>query len=344
MAFNGRFVFNLINFAAGNAKEMQELVSLTSKSITELGQEDCLIDDDSYNSVIEACLDVTGDPLFGLHAGESLNLSAAGLIFQIAQTSKSVKEAVQYNCEFANLGCSVLPLSLEKQQGYYQIKLIPNSSWAQKSEMVLRQTADGVMAFQIKAFQALTLKLCQPISIHLPWGEEADRLEYERVLNGPVFLKQKEITMSFRNKDMEAGIITSNYDLQKVLLEYAGKKSSELKKEHGFGSQIKDVVVNLMSPVFPTIDEVAGHLNITVRTLQRRLKEEGLTFKIIIDELRQEFAKGYIQRADLSISDIAYLLGYSDLSAFTRSFKRWTGQSPANYKQQFLLKQDSASA
>ena len=87
-----------------------------------------------------------------------------------------------------------------------------------------------------------------------------------------------------------------------------------------------------MKPQFPTIEQVAANLNLSVRTLQRRLKEEGLTYKIVLDELRKQFALDYIKNKELSVKEIAYLLDYAEPSSFIRTFKRWTGKSPNVYR------------
>lgn len=73
----------------------------------------------------------------------------------------------------------------------------------------------------------------------------------------------------------------------------------------------------------------------SVRTFQRKLKEVGHSYKELIDELRKDFALSYPKNPDLSIGEVAYLLNYADGSAFNRSFKRWTGRSPREYRLKF---------
>ena len=82
---------------------------------------------------------------------------------------------------------------------------------------------------------------------------------------------------------------------------------------------------------------VARRLAVSPRTLQRRLKEEGLTYKAIIEDLRKEFAISYMQQPNLSVSEIAFLLSYADASAFIRSFKRWEGASPASWRENQIV-------
>jgi AraC-like DNA-binding protein len=82
----------------------------------------------------------------------------------------------------------------------------------------------------------------------------------------------------------------------------------------------------------PTLADVADALGMGERTLARRLAGEGAPFRRIVDELRRDLAKGYLADPELSLSQIAYLLGYSEQSAFTNAFRRWTGRPPRRFR------------
>lgn len=332
MAFNGRFVMNMAFVASNYGIDSKELISLTNLSEKELCDESCVIDDEVYNKVIEKAVELTKDPFFGLHAGENLNLAAAGLIAQITQSCETVKQALEYCCEFANLGCSALPMKLIEQNDCYKITLKPNALWEKQSPIALQHTTEGVLAFTIKEFQSLTRMKHSPIAIYLPWECKGDKDEYSRILDCPVFFNKSEIALLLRKEDVEDSVLSSDYDLLRILVSHAEQKSAKIKQQKGFASIVKQSVLKLVKPEFPSIEMVAAHLNISLRTMQRRLKEEGLTYKELTNDLRKEFAITYLDRDDLSISDIAYLLSYSELSTFTRSFKRWTGESPKEYR------------
>ena len=82
----------------------------------------------------------------------------------------------------------------------------------------------------------------------------------------------------------------------------------------------------------PQIADVAAGFNLSVRSLQRRLKAEGITFQELADEVRKEFALHYLRQPDHRIKEISHILGYNEVSAFSRSFKRWMGMSPGQYR------------
>lgn len=332
MAFNGRFVLNLIHFAGRLGASQEELTLLSGKPAQELMQETCTIESPEYNAVIEGAIAATGDPFFGLHSGENLNLSAAGLILQITQTSETVKQALELCCKFANLGCSSLPMDLKEEEGYYLLTMTPNALWQKQSPVAVRHTIEGSLSFMLRQFQTLTHARHTPLAIHVTWPAPDDTLEYRRVYGAPVKFNKKEVAILLKKSHVEAHIATSDYKLLEVLIAYAEEKSAKIKQEQGYAAMVKESIIKLIQPSFPTITQVASHLNVSQRTLQRRLKAEGYLYKQLLDELRMEFAANYLKRPDLTISDVAFLLNYSDASTFSRSFKRWAGTTPGQYR------------
>jgi AraC-like DNA-binding protein len=79
-------------------------------------------------------------------------------------------------------------------------------------------------------------------------------------------------------------------------------------------------------------EEIAQGLHLSLRTLQRKLRDEGTSYKELLDETRRELATEYIKNPHVSISEITYLLGFSEPSNFSRAFKRWTGSSPSAFR------------
>ena len=93
-------------------------------------------------------------------------------------------------------------------------------------------------------------------------------------------------------------------------------------------NQVSILVARELSNGVPTIDWVSEKLIMTKRTLQRRLTDRGIGFSEIVDDVRHNMALQYVEKSEISLTEISFLLGYSHLSAFCRSFKRWTGTTP----------------
>lgn len=332
MTFGARYINNIIQFAGQQGANKKALVELTGISETELCDEDLRLDASIYNSVLEAALAQTKDEYLGLHIGEYLNLSAAGLIVQLSQHSETVRQAIDLIVQFANLGCQALPFSLDENSDNFELVITANQFWANQSPQSVRHTIDAIMVFTIRELHSLTHRKHYPQKIQFSYPKPKSFMEYERIFKCPIAFNQPTNKLIFNKKLLSEKVVTSDYNLLKVLVQFAEEKLQKLKQKSGFSTIVEQTILNLVKPEFPTIDTVAANLNLSVRTLQRRLKTESKTYKAILDDLKYKFAMNYIKNPDLSISEIAYLLDYSEVAAFSRSFKRWTGKSPLEVK------------
>ncbi|MEL6863084.1 MAG: AraC family transcriptional regulator ligand-binding domain-containing protein [Bacteroidota bacterium] len=332
MKFRGRFITDIIQFAGQQGLPKQSLLHLTGKSWEELSQEDCFCEASIYNSLIESIYHISRNQRFGLHLGNYLSLSAAGLIVQIAQSSQTVKEALHYMVEFANLGCQAMPFRLEEASDAWKLSLHPHPLWLEQSPISVRQTMDGTMVFTIREFHSLTRQRYQPLKVHFCYKRPTYFKEYEAFFKCPIRFDQVQTAIFLDKKQVESPVRTNDIHLLRLLVQYAEEKLRKLSYKDGFGSLVRQSIINMARPQFPSIQQVAANLNISIRTLQRRLGKEGINYKTLMDGLRQQFALDYLRNEQLSIKEIAYLLDYADTSSFIRSFKRWKGLTPVEYR------------
>jgi AraC-like DNA-binding protein len=106
---------------------------------------------------------------------------------------------------------------------------------------------------------------------------------------------------------------------------------ASLTREHGLVEQVRRLIINRPGRV-PTPDSIAQDLNMSYRTLRRKLSQQGTSFKAILGEVRMGLAGEYMKNTNLSTQEIAYLLGYSEASNFHRAFKLWFDQTPGEYR------------
>lgn len=330
MSFNGRFVLGLLQFGTQYGTDFESLVSLSGKTVTDLQAEDCKIDRLAYNAVLEALIAGTGLADFGLRAGAGL--SSPGILSQLMETSSTVGEAMQHLVDFPMLACSELPLKMESSEGQTLLVLAPNPLWLKQAPLVAQQTAEGILAYLLTEYHHLTRNRHYPSKVFLMASPPADPGPYERHFSCPLFYGHHRYEMHFEQADLAAPVFSSNTQLHAILLQHARSTVAALNRERGFQEQVRQSVVRLSGRQFPTIEQVASHLNMSVRTLQRRLKEADQRFSELLEAVRHDFALAYLGDPELSVSEIAFLLGYADASAFSRSFKRWEGVSPKGWR------------
>lgn len=337
MAFNGRFILQMTHFAARRGANTEQLLQLSGQTVTELQQEQSTVSDDTYNRIAEQIITDTKDPFFGLHLGECMHLTAAGLIGQITQSAASVKQALELCCQFANLGCSALPLGLYQQPTAYQLRWQPSVSWAAQSPLAMRHTAEGMMVFTLREFQSLVRQPQAPIAVYLPWPAPSSMEEHRRIFGAPIHFNSQHIAIDLPINFVEQPIITADYELLRILVAYAEKKSANLQAEYGFLATVRQIVTQMQEHGFPAPKQVARHLNMSLRSFQRQLNMLGYNYQQLVDQLRQEMAMSYLRNPQLSVSEVGYLLHYADNTAFSRAFKRWQGISPSQWRSTQLV-------
>ena len=102
--------------------------------------------------------------------------------------------------------------------------------------------------------------------------------------------------------------------------------------EDSFIELVRGAIQQRLTGHRPTTEDVARHLHMSPRTLQRRLQESGSSFQRVLDEARRQMARYYLTNSVLELSEAAYLLGYEDASSFTRAFRGWEGVAPGHWR------------
>jgi AraC-like DNA-binding protein len=274
---------------------------------------------------------LTGDPLLGLHFGESLQVAALGMVGQLLQTCSSIGEAFTQAAAFTHRITNLFTLEVTRSNPTFTICFLPERTREKESPFVFRQMMDLFMAFTLHEADGLVLEKIKPLTIILPY--QADELgEYERVLRGKPVIRQGEYALEFEGRHWEEPILTANYELQRLLLEQVSATSDSPQSTPAWHNRIYRFLQTNAYLGIPTLEAIAANFNTSPRTLQRKLHEEGVTYQQLTDQVRKSLALHYIESGKYPIKEISYILGYNELSAFSRAFKRWTGTAPVHYQ------------
>jgi len=272
------------------------------------------------------------DRYFGLHFGESLQLSALGIVGEIIKSSRTVGDAVSTAAEIGQLITSSFTFKVSKLNDTFTIYINPVEENWQESVTAI-QTLDVLMVFIIHELDGLLLKKISPLIVTYIPGIATDT-ELERVLRCKPFAFSEENAITFDLKYWDEPIITANYELQKFFKEKMQVFMQTTAPEERFADKInRHLVANAYLGIL-SLEEIAANFNISPRTLQRRLKDEQMSFQQLTDNARRYLAVQALKQGGHAIKEIAWMLGYNELSAFSRAFKRWTGISPDAYRLQ----------
>ncbi len=332
MAFNGRFLHNIIVQASSRGASKATLLGISGRPEEELKHNDCKIDYRSFNQTFEKALNQVKDPLLGIHMTQSMSLTAAGLMMQIAQNCKTFKEAILMACNYAMLGCDSLPMRLEETEYSYELIFNFDRSWRSNSEETFQHTLEGSLYFLLKEYEALTSKKFSPVKITLDYTPRVSFKELEKYYRAPVFIRDNRNSVVFKKKDLDSPITSADHELLQHLIVFAEERINHLNRRDTVVEQVGRIIMRNL-PDRATADAVARELNMSVRTMQRHLKYEDTSFREILEHHLMEFAKNEISKGKHSLSEIAYHLNYSDLSAFSRAYKNHFGIAPTKMMQ-----------
>lgn len=138
----------------------------------------------------------------------------------------------------------------------------------------------------------------------------------------------------FSLADLELPFISHNESMWNYFLPELDKRLSEMEIDDSYGAKVRSVLSELMPAGKCSIDDVAKELNMSKRSLQRKLSEEDTTFQKQLNSAREILAKHYLVNTKMDTNDIAYLLGYLEQNSFLRAFVSWTGVTPAQFRKQ----------
>jgi AraC-like DNA-binding protein len=157
--------------------------------------------------------------------------------------------------------------------------------------------------------------------------------EYERTFSGRRVVFDAAFNgFTFEKDFLSAPMKTADAKLHHVLRAHAELVLSELPRTESLTQRVRDQVAQQLTRGGPSAEEVARELHMSRRTLSRKLLAEGTNFTDLLDDMRRRSALRYVADRELGLSEIAFLLGFSQTGAFHRAFKRWTGQTPLEYR------------
>jgi AraC-like DNA-binding protein len=159
--------------------------------------------------------------------------------------------------------------------------------------------------------------------------------EHRRIFRAPVRFAQVSNELFFHRSLLDVPIARADLGLCTVLDRHAEEllaKFSAQGRPQNVVDQVRQILSIALRGGDPGLEASARQLRMSARTLQRKLNEKGTSHQDLLDEMRRELSMRYLQEPEVAICEVAYLLGFSESSAFHRAFRRWTGTTPRDYR------------
>lgn len=278
------------------------------------------------NRIWAKATEVIDDPCFGLKAHKFWHPSYLHALGYAWLASHTLREAFKRFIRYLRIISEIPFLKLEEDANgftfFYDVSLL---------DIRIPAQVDLGMATAVHMCRLNVGEELKPKAVTFVHAEPPCAEKYVALFNAPVQFSAARDSMTFSLADVDKPLAGANPQLARlndqVMIEYLGKLDKD---------NIIDRVAGVMIDMLPsggiTDEKIAQHLNMSGRSLQRRLKGAGTTFRTILEGVRKDLATTYVHDSDIELVEVAFLLGFSDQSAFSRAFKRWTGITPSNFR------------
>ena len=279
------------------------------------------------NRLWKLAVAATGDPCFGLKLAQHWhpsNLHALGFAWM---ASHSLRDAFERLDRYWHVVLHSDGLRFEEAGSEFKV--------------IARDVPDPIDGFETlyDAYLAVLITMCRalagaeltPTRVALRRSTPSSTGEYFTVFRCPVEFNAGENSITLPLGALDAPLPTANpavaHASDKLVMEYL----SQLERDQ-VGLRVRAKLVENLPSGHYTAAEMASELHLSARTLQRRLRAEGTNFNALVEQTRRDLAKHFMRETRRSVGDVAYSLGFSEVSNFSRAFKRWTGVTPTEYR------------
>ena len=334
-----RYVRSLLKFADAQGYRIDDIVANLPRD-PRVGDENFMVDAVYYTQVYSKILWLLQDESFGMHLKQRTPAGSFRMMCLCIIHCETLGHALKRATEFTDF-----TRTLTGNQPLFTnpVKILNDgrAEYHFPHYQELIETEDYNTAYYMAHCMAswrrfwswLIGKSVELLEVHLEQGASADSKYIEQLFGCKTVLNSDSNRFVFADHYLDCPLVHTEDSLKQFLkrapyhlLVHTDEEDTSLI------AQMKRYIGNDLSQEFPSVVDMAQHLNMSVRTLRRRLKEQDTTYQQFKDNLRREQAMRWLNQPELKINAVSALLGFDEPSAFHRSFKKWPGMTPGEYR------------
>ncbi len=268
-----------------------------------------------FENTFSALYENSNDEYFGLHFGSFLNLKSLGLIYQLSLEASNLKQAVFLMKEYFINTFPIIQLETEESETHFEIKL----NCSLKNSELRIQLLDTIVCFLYREIsQMVTAEYLPQVRVPQTYIDEFSQFLNVEIEQGGDYL------ILFDKSVSKIPINKKRLNELEILLPKFLQLLDENKPQYGvFSTQVRNMILNMCNPELPNFEQVAKQFPLSSRTIQRKLTAEGFSFRKITDNIKRELSIYLSKGKSMKTQDIAYILGFSEPSAYLHAVKRW---------------------
>lgn len=272
----------------------------------------------------------SGDACFGLTVGRMMRPPSWHALGYSLWASRDLKEALERIVRFMPVLTTSAFAKVDESEGKLRLW---GSAYPAYEPVLSNAQYEAFLATVILTFRHLYPGTFRPLKIGLTRSKPLDDMSnFERTFKCPITFGQENIWFEIDSSTALERLPTANAELAQINDNLCAKYIARFDKSDLHG-QAYSLLLDVLAEGEPTMDDIAARLTVSTRTLQRKLKEQGTSFKSLLDDVRKELSIQYMEQSHMPLGEISYRLGFSHVGNFSRAFKRWHNSSPAEWRE-----------
>lgn len=297
-----------------------------------LDQREARIAASVYVDLLELGLALSGDADLGLHLGEAVRPGHFGVLGYLLMSCATLGDALHRQARYAELVGSLGRVELADEPPRAGHEPLVRHSWEPLLPRQQRQLAEETLACWLRFGHWISGLQQAPVEVRFRHPAPADTTEHRRIFRCPVLFGQADNALVFPRRLLALPLGQADSQIQRTLDAYAGRLLEGIRRGEGVLERARQCLAERLPEQTIDLEALAGELALSPRTLQRRLRDSGLSFSRLVDETRQQLVLHHLRDPALELADVASLVGFSETGSLARAFRRWTGQSLGQYR------------
>jgi AraC-like DNA-binding protein len=289
---------------------------------------DAYIPLETYLLIQDEAANYVNDPYFGLHMGEFAEAGSWSILGYMMMNCKTLGEAFEKSSRYSRIIGNLIEARAELK--FNKIKVIFFTP--PHAPKMSRHCFEATFSSSVRMMRMFTGVQINPLEVTFIYPEPESRSEYERIFCCPVLFGKKENSFTIDMGIVNTPILMANPGLLEYFEKYAQDFLAELDRQNEHTRVVTKIILSRLDDEALSINKVAKEMAVSVRTLQKRLEDEGVVFSDLLRDIRQRLAQKYLHE-NYSVEQITYLLGFSEPSVFRKAFKKWSGVTPREYRE-----------
>lgn len=269
----------------------------------------------------------TANPAIGLKVGACYPLTLFGIYGYALMSAATVSDALKLAYQYVELSFAFYEHSMSFR-GNLVVMCMASTDYNSDDIAMLNEREMIATLMILRGLMGEDFRLHSATLCNAPQTSIA---EYEKYFECPVSFNAEENALIFSDSLLHIPVLQCDSDTASLCIERCERLKARLTEEYNIVDEVRELIL-LRPGYFPNIDEMSSRLNMSGRTLRRKLTAHGIGYQKILDDLRFELSREYLYTTNISVEQISILLGYSDPAHFSNAFRRWAGVPPSDFR------------